>query len=62
MKLYMEITTDEYELPLIVADSVKELALKCDRTPNTIHKYFNHVKNGKIKRPRFIKVEVSDYG
>ena len=58
MKLYLEVTADKYELPLIVADSVKELAAKCGSNPNTIHKYFNHVKNGKIKRPRFIKVEV----
>ena len=58
MKLYMEITTDKYELPLIVADSVKELALKCGSTPNNIHRYFCHVKHGRIKKPRFIKVEV----
>ena len=60
MKLYLEITKDEYELPLVVAGSVKELATKCGCSINSIHKYFSHVKKGNIKNPRFIKVEVSD--
>lgn len=57
MRVYMEVTTDKYELPLVVADSVMELALKSGRTPNAIHRYFCHVRHGVIKKPRFIIVE-----
>ena len=58
MKLYMEVTTDKYQLPLIVTDTPKELARLCGVDTQYIWTYLNHVKNGKIKKPRFIKVEV----
>ena len=58
MTLYMEITPDEYELPVRVTDNVGELASMCKVDKRYIWRYLNHVKNGKIKKPRFIKVEV----
>ena len=58
MTLYMEITQDKYQLPLIVADTPKELARLCGVNTQYIWTYLNHVKNGRIKKPKFIKVEV----
>lgn len=60
MTLYMEITTDNYQLPLIVAGDVGELASKCNVDKQYIWTYLNHVKNDHIKKPRFIKVEVEE--
>jgi hypothetical protein len=54
----MEITTDKYQLPLIVAGDVRELASKCNVDKQYIWTYLNHVKNGHIKKPRFVRVEV----
>lgn len=60
MTLYMKITTDKYQLPLIVAGDVGELASGCNVNKQYIWTYLNHVKNGKVKNPRFIKVEVDE--
>ena len=58
MKLYLLVTRDELELPLIVADSVKELAVKCGCTENAISVGINYKKNG--GKSRFVKVVVED--
>lgn len=58
MKLYLLVTQDELELPLIVADSVKELAVKCGCTENAISIGINYRKNG--RKSRFVKVVVED--
>ena len=36
MKLYVQCTTDQYELPEVVADSAQELAKKTGKTPGSI--------------------------
>ena len=54
----MEVTRDKYQLPLVVAGSADELAGKCGLNRQYIWTYLNHVKNGHVKQPRFIKVEV----
>jgi len=56
MKLYLLVTQDELELPLIVADSIKELAVKCGCTENAISVGISYKKNG--GKSRFVKVEV----
>lgn len=58
MKLYLLVTQDKLELPLIVADSVKELAVKCGCTENAISVGISYKKNG--GKSRFVKVEVED--
>ena len=58
MKLYLLVTQDELELPLIVADSVKELAVKCGCTENAISVGISYKKNG--GKSRFEKVEIDD--
>jgi hypothetical protein len=58
MKLYLLVTQDELELPLIVADSIKELAVKCGCTENAISVGISYKKNG--GKSRFVKVVVED--
>ena len=57
MTLYMLVTFDEFEYPLIVTDSLDELAEKCKCTKNAISSAICHSrKNG--GKSRFVKVEV----
>ena len=60
MKLYLMVTNDKYELPLIVADSAKELAEKSGNPTNTVYCMMSKYRHGKIKSSRFICVEVED--
>ena len=59
MTLYMLITQDKYEYPLIVEESLDELARKCNCSKNAISSAICHArKNG--GKSRFAKVEVED--
>ena len=60
MKLYLEVTQDEFSLPLCVSVSVQEL---CNKTGLGYHNIYSQIakgKNGIIKRPRFISVTIED--
>jgi hypothetical protein len=55
----MLVTFDEYEYPLIVTESLDELAEKCCCSKNAISSAICHSrKNG--GKSRFVKVEVED--
>lgn len=67
MNIWMEVTPDEYELPLKVADSGGELARMYGLSPDTIYSSISHYKNRKRRNARlrerkrkFVKVEVND--
>lgn len=60
LKLYLEVTQDEYQLPIVVASSVPELARKTGWSVQRIWTYLNHVKHGNIKKPKFIQVVLDD--
>ena len=55
MTIYMQVTSDEYELPVAVADSVKKLAKLAGVNEKTIHSSISHMKSGRNRR-----VEVED--
>ena len=59
MTLWMEVTMDEYELPVAVASSVEELARKIGKTTNNI---YSAIYKAKVRgyRSRYVKVEVED--
>ena len=59
MTLWMEITTDDLELPLVVAGSVTELARKVGKTKNNICSSVSKAKT-RGYRSRYVKVEVED--
>ena len=54
MKLYMYTTLDEYELPVAVADTKKELARMLRRSVNSVQSCFSHKNRG------YITVEIED--
>ena len=60
MTLWLEVTQDDFELPLIVAHSAQELADKTGTNVNNIHKCVSRLKKGEIHRGRFVKVEISN--
>lgn len=59
MTLWMEVTMDEYELPVAVASSAEELARKIGKTTNNI---YSTIYKAKVRgyRSRYVKVEVED--
>lgn len=60
MKLYLMVTDDKYELPLCVADSVKELVEFSGKTYMQICSLMSKHKYGKIKKATFLSVEVEE--
>lgn len=49
MKLYVAVTPDEYELPMIVADSAAELARRCGCK---VHQVQNGITRNKHRQGR----------
>lgn len=60
MIVYMEVTKDEYELPVVIADDLAELSRRSRTTKGAIKSAISHLKSGKIKKSRFIKVEIPE--
>ena len=60
MKLYMEVSRDKYSLPLTIADSPTELAKMTGKRRENILCAISRYKNGEVKIPSFIVVEVED--
>lgn len=58
--LYMLVTEDEYELPLIVEESPSVLARKCGVTHCAIISLAMKVERGEIARSRYRRVKISD--
>lgn len=58
--MYMRVSTDEYELPEVIADSWKELALKCGVSTDTIKTHRFKYRNGIVKHEKYIKVELDE--
>ncbi len=64
MKVYIAVTTDQYELPLCVCDTPEELAealgvtvsaVRCACTPSRTPK---HRKHGHKRRYRILRIEI----
>lgn len=55
-RLYLEVTQDEYELPLKVANSPEELAKMCGTTKAAVCSAISHYKAGRRKKTRFRSV------
>lgn len=67
MNIWMEVTPDEYELPIKVANSGGELARMCGVSSDTVYSSISHYNNRKRKtckiwkrRRKFVKVVVDD--
>lgn len=55
---WLLVTTDEYELPLMVCDTVRELAERCNTTEGTIYSTISHFEAGRKPRSKFKRVEI----
>lgn len=66
MKLYMAVTADKYELPLVVADSAMELARCLNRNVQSIYQELSPSRRyrlafaGKYRGYRLIKLDVEE--
>ena len=60
MNIWMKVTTDEFALPLAIADSSVELARICGTTPNSVVSTISHHKQGRIKYPAYICVKIDE--
>lgn len=60
MRLYMMVSKDEYELPLAVADTARELAEMAGGSENSIRSFISKYERGDIKNSRYRKVVVDD--
>lgn len=60
MIVYIAVTPDEYEMPLIVADNLKEMSRKSGIKKDVISSAIYHESNGKRLGIKFIKIEVDE--
>ncbi len=57
-KLYMAVETDEYELPLYVADTSRELSDWSGFSIGYILSAISHGYSGKKAKMRFLRIEI----
>lgn len=60
MFLYLKVTDDKYEFPIVIADSLTELAEKLGISKQSIKTCMYLFRHGKTKKCRYVKVEVDD--
>lgn len=60
MKLYMGVTPDKYELPLFVADSLKELSKMSGFDYDSIRHRISKRSSGRNKGVKFIKITIEE--
>ena len=53
---WMAVTADKYELPLVVAESSRELARKCGTSKSNVENLAAGGWSGKISGRKFVKV------
>lgn len=58
--IWMAVTADEYELPLAIGDTRRELASLCGISENTLRHAMERGWNGKRTGRKFVKVEVRE--
>ena len=58
--LYMAVTPDEFELPLIVEDSISKLAKKTGVSVSTVKSSIDKKQPGTRRGMKFVKVKEGD--
>lgn len=56
----MEVTQDEYELPVAIADNAHQLAIMRNVSVNTIYSAISHEKSGAYKRSRYKRIVIDE--
>lgn len=54
------VEADEYELPLAVADTARELAEKCGTTKHNIDSFVSKQSSGRNRGTKYVKVRRED--
>ncbi len=62
MHMYMAVTPDEYELPLAVRDTAREIAEIYGKKTSTVLKAVSSDRSGRQSGVKFIKVEGIEKG
>ena len=57
-RIWLKVTSDEYELPLAVADTATELARLCGVTVNTIYAQMSRVRAGTLPSCPYVCVNL----
>lgn len=60
MTLWLKVTTDQYELPLAVADTIPELARMTGCTVASLYSIFSRKRKGKQKYPGYVEVIIDE--
>ena len=58
MNIWMAVTADKYELPLVVCDTARELAEKCGVSKETVKTAAYRGRNGKRSDRKYVRVIV----
>ena len=58
--LWLKVTQDEYQLPLVVARSADELAKMCGVGKEVIFRWINRQKNNPEIKHKYIRVDYTD--
>ena len=58
--VYLKVSHDKYELPLVVADSVREMAEICGVPENNISSLISKYEHGILKWTSFRKVVIPE--
>lgn len=54
--VWMKVSDDEFELPLVMAGSCSELARKIGKDKSTILSQTSKYEHGKVKKTQYVKV------
>lgn len=57
-KYWMKVTPDDYQFPLLIADSAQELAALTGASINTITSTASHLKHGRQKHGSYVSTEI----
>ena len=61
MIIWLKVTHDEYELPLVIADSLQDMANKAGTSRNAIESSYSHFTHGRCWSPyRKVIIEEDD--
>ena len=61
MKLYLVVTKDEYQLPIAVAESIRELAQMTGSRTESLATVFSHLRKRPNQKYKYLEIEVDDY-
>lgn len=56
----MAVSQDQYELPVAVADSERELEHMLNLRKGTVASHISFFKSGRVKRQKYFRIEIND--